>query len=446
MFNDTPEKIYSSIRINEPNEEIVIYEGKSQLVIHSNKIELQHIKITFNWLPEPRVFFKSKFTPKSHNEIKLVNESNLISIIIDGLKFGEGYFSNIEYSNQIYLDGQIESKAILGDKSIDCDEIDFILPNLRFFIGDSIQIKREGTIFKGIKGRIHLEDEKYNILLDQVEDYNKNEKLIQVHGGYMQLYDGKITRKDKKQISFTEINILRKKLEIFLSFINGRKVSPILLTGKFKGRIIWQDFSPISVSSYKACKTWTIKHPQGSFKKFWSRYYSFIKNKENEDALNTVIHWYLEANNNSGGFEGSLIMAQTALELLYNWIVVEKEKVILGSDSENIKAANKIRLLLKIIKGIEIETPISYVTLNKFISENKQINDIIDAIVLIRNWIVHSQSQKRKQLSKIDSKAKLEALDFSIWLIEICLLRIIGYQGKLKDRSIKNYLDITDPI
>ncbi|MGB4568690.1 MAG: hypothetical protein WBH96_06955, partial [Dysgonamonadaceae bacterium] len=46
--------------------------------------------------------------------------------------------------------------------------------------------------------------------------------------------------------------------------------------------------------------------------------------------------WYVEANSNAGFSEGSIILAQTALELIYNWWIVENKKIILGKDSENI--------------------------------------------------------------------------------------------------------------
>ena len=64
--------------------------------------------------------------------------------------------------------------------------------------------------------------------------------------------------------------------------------------------------------------------------------------------------------------------------------------MILGKDSEQISASNKIRILLSQMKGVDTEIPDSYAALREFTSENKQISDVIEAIVFIRNSIVSS--------------------------------------------------------
>jgi hypothetical protein len=114
-------------------------------------------------------------------------------------------------------------------------------------------------------------------------------------------------------------------------------------------------------------------------------------------------------------------MAQTALELLYNWWIIENKKMILGKDSENINASNKIRLISSQL-NISYSVPSSFTLLQKFVDENENINDAPEAIVQIRNAIVHSQQEKRKKLDSIHYKAKYEALQLSIWYIEMTLL------------------------
>ena len=121
-------------------------------------------------------------------------------------------------------------------------------------------------------------------------------------------------------------------------------------------------------------------------------------------------------------------MAQTALELIYNWWVVEKKQLIIGKDSEMINAASKIRLLLSQI-GINSEIPKSFKSLTVFLSEEDSIKDAPDVIVQIRNSIVHSQENKRRKLAKISKDIKYEALQLCVWYIELALLRILDYKG-----------------
>ena len=136
-----------------------------------------------------------------------------------------------------------------------------------------------------------------------------------------------------------------------------------------------------------------------------------------------IIYWYLEANGNSAKIEGSIIIAQVALELIYNWLIIEKKKLLIGKDGENISAANKIRLLLSQVK-LDVDTPNVLINLKKFINDNDEIADGVDAFVSIRNALVHSQVEKRKKLTKISSGVKFEALQLSIKYIEHSLLSI----------------------
>ena len=142
----------------------------------------------------------------------------------------------------------------------------------------------------------------------------------------------------------------------------------------------------------------------------------------------------------SAGFsEGSIIMAQTALELLYNWWIIENKKIIIGKDSENINASNKIRLLLSQL-NINHTVPIAFSNLQAFIDSEKQIIDAPDATVQIRNAIVHSQEEKRKKLSSIHYKAKYEALQLCLWYIEMTLLKILEYDDKYYNRTSSEFI------
>ncbi len=60
--------------------------------------------------------------------------------------------------------------------------------------------------------------------------------------------------------------------------------------------------------------------------------------------------------------------------------------------------------------------------------------DGVDAFVQIRNAIIHSQEEKRKKLETWDNSAKYEALQFSLKIIELSLLYILGYKGKYFNR------------
>lgn len=64
------------------------------------------------------------------------------------------------------------------------------------------------------------------------------------------------------------------------------------------------------------------------------------------------------------------MLAQTALELIYNWWVVVEKKVIIGKDSENISASSNIRLLPAQL-NMHYDAPESFKNFKEFLGELK---------------------------------------------------------------------------
>lgn len=124
-------------------------------------------------------------------------------------------------------------------------------------------------------------------------------------------------------------------------------------------------------------------------------------------------------------------MTQVALELIYNVLIIEQKKLLLGKDADSISASNKIRLLLSYLK-VGHEVPAQLTNLETTI--NKEICDGPDAFVQIRNAIVHSQEDKRRKVKNMDLMIKYEALQLGIWYLELSLLYILKFEDKYFNR------------
>ena len=146
--------------------------------------------------------------------------------------------------------------------------------------------------------------------------------------GYVTLYSGQISA-TKGKIEFNELVDLIDCFSKFLSFINGRRCAPLFFTGTHNDQIIWTDFSGYSTDQFKYVFTWPSKTSAEGLDQLWQTF-SHLWNDPNErDFINSAIHWYVESNAHSGYLEGSIILSQVALELIYNWVVVEKRKLLL---------------------------------------------------------------------------------------------------------------------
>ena len=436
MHKDIPDAISSSIVMAEANTVLIIYEGEYSIKNENGVIKING-KITYEWFANSGVYFYGN--PITDN-LELFKENSLngsFSIIIDGLEFGQGFIKKYSFEKitETKIKGKISQYAVLGDNSISVEKIKFSIPNLREFHGMPVKRVNEKNISTSMD-RLVLEDETYEIIIEKCSDFKRRKENLEEKGGYIILYNGELIGK-KAQLNHADTRDLFHCLDTFLTFLNGRRTSALFIQGIFEEQIIWTDYTNYLVDSYKSVQTWPQKYSIANLNELWNRFREvWNNNPEDKNFLISLIHWYVVANGHAGFSEGSIILAQTALELVYNWWIVENKKMILGKDSGNINASNKIRLLISQL-NIPSSIPEAFTELQNFIDTTDNVNDAPDSIVYIRNAIVHSQEEKRKKLSAIHYKAKYEALQVYIWYIELSLLCILDYNGDYFNRCSK---------
>ncbi|WP_282017762.1 hypothetical protein [Salegentibacter mishustinae] len=427
LRDNTPNSVQSSVEMKEPNAPLKIYDGVFTLKNDKEELKIAG-EIKYNWIPDSGVYFIGNPVDDNRSLFNIFNGKVYLKVLIDDLELGEGFITNIGSNIQ----GVLSSNAVYGDKSISVDKILFSVPNLREFMGNNIK-KQDESNCSFWRGRIELENEKHIIRIDKKNHYKDLKNQLKAKGGYIFMYDGELISKSGP-ISYKESKDIFYCLNTFLTFINGRRTSAIGFTGVFENEHKWYDYTNYSVDQYKNVESWTPSHSIAGLNEIWQNFSQIWKNEEDRDFLTSAIHWYVEANNNSGYAEGSIIMAQTALELIYNWWIIERKEMILGKDAESINASNKIRLLLSQL-NIGYNIPEAFDKLEEFKNNEIQILDGPDAVVQIRNAIVHSQQEKRKKLSSIHYMAKYQALQLCLWYIELSILKILGFNQKYYNRT-----------
>lgn len=436
IHKDFPDAISDSIVMTEANTILVIYEGEYSIKNETGEIKLNG-KITYEWFANSGVYFYGNPITDNGELFKASNQNGTFSVIVDGLEFGQGFITKFGFGNltETKIKGTISQHAILGDKSVSVEKVKFSIPNLREFHGLPVKRITEKKISTSMD-RLVFEDETYKITIDKCTDFKKRKENLDEKGGYIILYNGELTGK-KAPLNHADTRDLFHCLDTFLTLLNGRRTSALFIQGIFEDQVIWTDYTDYFVDSYKSVQTWPQRHSIANLNELWIRFREvWNNNPEDKNFLTSLIHWYVEANGHAGFSEGSIILAQTALELVYNWWIVENKKMILGKDSENISASNKIRLLISQL-NIPSNIPAAFTELQKFKDTTDNVIDAPDSIVYIRNAIVHSQEEKRKKLSAIHYKAKYEALQVYIWYIELSLLCILDYNGEYFNRCSK---------
>lgn len=436
LFKDIPDRICANVLMSSPNEEVPIFSGTFELR-SDEKIYSVSGSIAFHWIPDSGARFEGIIQENGKDFFKDEQQNPTYDVVVDGLSFGPGLvlrYSPGPHLKSAYVTGVMAQQAVIGDKSIAVEKIRFSIPNLREFRGIPIKTITD-TNASSSKGRICLENDGLVITMDMKDLSSGHKDSLKEKGGFYILYDGELVVKDKT-VTYEFAGEILDCLGTFLTFVNGRRVSPLFASGIFEEKVVWRDCTDYYVDAHKTVHSWPQRWFTREINEAWVVFSRFWKDGDDRTFLRSIVHWYVEANAYSGFAEGSIMMAQAGLELVYNWWVVENKRIVVGRDSESINASNKIRLLLSQI-GIGSEIPDSFVELTQFIKENSDVHDGPEAIVQIRNAIVHSQREKRLKLSRIHYRAKNQVLRLCLWYIELSVLKILNYEGVYNNRCAK---------
>lgn len=408
-------------KVKKPNQVLTIFKGKC--VVGNKYVQyFSDSKIEFTWYPQIGLKIKGEVEFSDMDFFKLMNEK--CEVRIDNKTIGKCHITNISSSGR--FSASFTGESVLFDKEEPVEKVHFEIPNLKDYSGEVV-VKQSSYIFSG---RLVFKNQDYTITIDKSQQISKLINEVKNQGGYIVTWVG-ILQKNETKISFKEAEEILECFSQFLFLISGRRISPIFRKGITNRNIKWIDYRGYFNDPYKYVSSWVYDNNMEDVSNLWQSFSSLWE--KDKYFLKSALHWYIEANNQSGYTDGAIIMAQTGLELLYNWLVVEDKNAIQGDDAEKISASNKIRLILSFI-GLEKKLPSNYNALHNHFVNEKNI-DGPEAFVRVRNTIVHSNLKKRKQLEKSDNMVRYQALQLGIMYVELTLLYILGYNGKYLPRG-----------
>lgn len=432
-LKEIPNIIESSVILKKPNSPIRIFKGDFLLINSEHDIKI-YIKgeINFEWFPNYGCIFLGDISIVDFDKF-ILNPYLSYDVIADKKDLGKAFIHktiNSTSSNKALIKGVFENKVLVGTKTEPIDEIIFSIPNLKSLSGEVVK-KVTLSNTRTTRSRISLDNQKWKIIIDKNIDYNNLNNELEIIGGYNILYTGKITHIKGQKFTYNEAEEIINRLDIFLSFINGRRISTLFLNGFTDGIKKSTDYSPKSVETYKSVPSCIYCRNISSLDIMWKEFSVIWETDKGNDFLKSIIHWYTQSNNKAGLLEGAIIMAQAGLEKLYFWTSKEE------NDPEN--TPQKLRKLTKYLLIKDFEVLSNYTNLNEFSQihiEKHKHRDIAGIITTIRNNIIHP-----KETIKINSQTKNEALQLSLWVIEIALLKINKYEGKYHDRTTGKLID-----
>jgi hypothetical protein len=441
--------IYS---MQSPNQPITLYQGSMEILYKQQEKAVQGTGVlNLTWLPSPRMTFemevtsedfavtkiqftemgrfipfaKKEITPEGTSQLKIeiIENYSEIKLLDTGLNLKTDH---IKWNNQKAI-GVVSSFEHISDKAD--ESLIFVFFNLVNFYDPNNK-------------DIILKSSEWQITIQPIKDFSNLVKDLEAFGGYAITHAAKLERIDGKQFSPTEATELLEALLYFLSFVRGIWSGVILPIGINKeGSQVWRGQILTKTDS------WREAVRSGSSSEYAQRFYEnfpgFINKWKLEgykEALRIAIDWYIQGNNRGVNVEGSIILAQSGLELLCSimldeWTQKELLKKYGKKKIEDVSFPAKIEELLAQLKvsmdvPVELGTGALRETVETLESRDKKKWTAPSTLANLRNKLTHPDHKNRKGLFDTFKGTQLrgEALNLSLWYIEILLLNFFGYR------------------
>lgn len=434
-YDNIPDALENLVEMEIPNQPIIIDEGvfSIRLIRDADSFNIKG-KVFFQWVPVYGSFFTGSLE-RSKEAVVHFGIGAEVYLFLKDNSFHKAVITvvNINYNKRkFFLSGRMLNDFALHKIFTRANRLLFSIPNCRPIPCD-YQAKKVSETGISYISRIILKDERITITLDRRQNYESYYRRLQGEGGYLLLYNGELTI-SRGTLTFDDHNDVLQSLSVFISFLNSARTSYIFPRAFLHDLLIFSDYSGDQVvSSFRYSKSWLPKRRLDNINSLWTSFRKYWKEPDDKNFLLTSIFWYTSSNQ-PDTIEGGLIIGQVALELIFNWWVVEKKNFSGEGLSAKIRTERKIRAILKLLT-IDPVIPSHFSSLTNYKEGYGNLKDSCDTIVQVRNDLVHSDKSRSARLSGYGHHQVIkEAWQLNLFYIELALLRILGYNGNFYNR------------
>jgi hypothetical protein len=452
LMQQIPTAIKPVYLLDHPNENITLYKGQVLLCKQAQEIPL-NAELIFEWLPSPKIICSGIEEDREKIPLlrKFLDQNSDIRLRIPKA------VKEIEVSPYGYSEtlGQRITFKLFCETSIETSEVD----NLNYLLFHVVNFSRAlgKTVKNGYhtwKGRADVIFGEWKLTIDEVEKLNERVDVAKPQRGYIITHIAKLERADGGIFNSRQAKKVLSALYWYLAFCRGAWAPPILPLGfDSNGNQVWFEWQAYHASPWENASGWLCDRNYvsesltKSLSGFWKLWNNPIWNNEKDDVspspLIIAIHWFISANNDSGGIEGSLILAQTGMELMSWTILCQDKKVLSEIKFEKCNTQQKIQKLLDHI-GIVDDFPQKFNVLKEMANDNKAYNkqhsltgrdrkweNVVEAITFNRNMWVHP----KKEEPTLKYPYSWQVLQLALRYLELSLLYSFDYDGYYVDRT-----------
>jgi hypothetical protein len=248
-----------------------------------------------------------------------------------------------------------------------------------------------------------------------------------------------ITYEDNSEILGIDATRIIQTLNRFLTFVKGSWCQLVLPEGFNDNERVWFQLNAPR-EAYRNPSSWFPIHSAKEVQTLFESFYSSHSKPELIELWRTLIYWYQNANNNERGLDVGIIIAQTAMERLSYFVIVQQSGMLSEKGFKDLRASDKFRLLLSHYK-INLNVPESLKTITTNMIKCRW-TDGPHTVTDIRNSLVHPKVQNRDAIHD----SMYDAWRLTMWYLEVCFLKFFDYKGSYTNRLTAQWLGETDEL
>jgi hypothetical protein len=163
---------------------------------------------------------------------------------------------------------------------------------------------------------------------------------------------------------------------------------------------------------------------------FFPTFVRLLRSQQQAEMVSFVLYWYIRADSDFVGPDGGCILLQTALERIAWQVLVNDRHALSRKGFGDLCAADQLRLVFNYL-SIPLEVPPELDELIK-LAKGRGF-DGPEVLTFIRNRIVHPP----KEQNAVQRYPYYQAYTLAKWYVELCLLKLGGFNGKYHNRTHK---------
>jgi hypothetical protein len=275
-----------------------------------------------------------------------------------------------------------------------------------------------------------LEDHIWRIEFQTLPDADALIRQLKSQGGYAINHVGRLMRKDGSAFWISQAEHALEDIHLFLSFVRGLWVPLVLPVGVDEaGNRVFEEWGCKLETAWEPCLTWFDTDNGQSLGELYSGFIDLLHDQDLGEAVKSALYWYLRSNRagEGAGVDSGVILSQAALERLTTAYLVKLGTSTQRHAAENFRAA---------LRHLKLPTAIPQGMSALSTARRKGIwKDLPDAIVKVRNELVHPDARLNIRIGKVVAGVWNAAQ----WYVELCILRLAGYRGVYSRRIHTNW-------